>query len=471
MAGRAVGEVRARLEEMAAAAAAAQADGAPPVREQGLDQRAFRRLVHVTAIEQIERRCTAELVGQMSLAEVREWRATLDRNFDLFTNEQLNVNQLANGQMAAEADIFWRVEEMVIRIRATIGTRIDELAQGREVPREQPQPIRVEVSTTDLPSNQNTWGKFDGDLVKWQSFRDKFTAAVHENERIKPVFKLQHLLAALTGEAAAVVGTRPPTEAGYQGAWERLGEVFNDESQIIRAILRAFTAMPKITRPTHTNMRALVDTTHETVRQLEALGVGVEHWDQRLVFDLTERLDNETLNAWDMHRASNFPTLQELCAFLERKARSLPWDDPPAEQAKAGQKRRHNGETVKQEQAHNKPHAASTGAPLKPSSGHAPCQSCGGGHALYRCPTFLGMALAARRRAAAEWKCCFNCLRTGHEAAQCTFGACSRCPGNRKHNSLLCPMREASGATVALAVSKKSKKKKQKPAPAKLEAE
>lgn len=452
-----------RMRAAAAADAAARANGVPPRRDIARDQREFRRFVYVLAIEQVEARCTPELLGQMTLAQAREWLVTLNQNSDAFVTEQLNVNQVTEEQMEEDAAFFVRIQELVTRLRGLISGRIDELTPVQIEQRAEQQPLRVEVSTMDMPSNQNTWGKFDGNLVKWQSFRDKFLAAVHQNERIKPVFKLQHLLAALSGQAAAVVGTRPPTDAGYQGAWDRLCEVFNDESQITRAIFRAFTALPKITKPTHANIRALIDTTHETVRQLEALGMAVEQLDQRMVFDLTERLDEDTLRDWDMNRATNFPTLQELCNFLEKKARSLPWDDVPNEQAKSGQKRKNNGDTAgPSRHAHIKTHTASASMPLRPANGHVSCRNCKEQHALYRCPTFQKMPLKDRRKAVSDWKLCFNCLRAGHEASACTFGPCGRCPGNQRHNSAICPTREVNMAMVALAVANKGGRKKKK---------
>lgn len=160
------------------------------------------------------------------------------------------------------------------------------------------------------------------------------------------MYKLQHLLAALTGKAASVVGTRQPTAAGYLGAWARLCEVYNDNYLIVQAVLRSIFELPKLAEASHDGLRKLVDTMLEATRQLQTIGIQVAHWDQILVFMLVSRLDDQTANAWEMQREAALPTLSDLCAFLDRKARSVAHEQAAA-QAGSGTKRNHNGERAK----------------------------------------------------------------------------------------------------------------------------
>lgn len=163
---------------------------------------------------------------------------------------------------------------------SALAIQIDKLTPKEVRPEVGPEltPVRVEIKASDLNANHAAWGRFDGDLMNWQGFKDRFTAAVHNNDNIKPVFKLQHLQAALSGQAASVVGTRQATEAGYQGAWTRLCEIFDDKYLIIRAVLRSIFSMQSIDRPSFEGLRKLIDTVHEAVRQLSVLEVPVAHW-------------------------------------------------------------------------------------------------------------------------------------------------------------------------------------------------
>lgn len=55
-------------------------------------------------------------------------------------------------------------------------------------------------------SLEKTWGDFDGTLIQWQGFHDRFKSAVHDNEQIPRAFKFQYLQNSLKGKAAAALG-------------------------------------------------------------------------------------------------------------------------------------------------------------------------------------------------------------------------------------------------------------------------
>ncbi|KAH8245664.1 hypothetical protein KR032_004909, partial [Drosophila birchii] len=63
---------------------------------------------------------------------------------------------------------------------------------------------------------------FDGDYLRWPTFRDLFTAVYVNNPRLTPVEKLFHLLTKTSGEAKAIVSKSPLTNDGFASAWEAL---------------------------------------------------------------------------------------------------------------------------------------------------------------------------------------------------------------------------------------------------------
>lgn len=412
---------------------------APP---EGPNPRVQRRTMYANAMQRTLEVCQALQFQETALEEAKNLLRAFDAGNERFHQACAEPEPMNEQEFNEQEEVIARVEQIAVLARALIQRRIAQLEPPASRAQAGPeQPVRVELTTTDMPANQNTWGKFDGTLFHWQSFRDKFRAAVHENERIKPVFKLQYLSAALTGQAADVVGSRPATEAGYNSAWQRLCEVFDDEYMLVQAIMQTISALPVQEQGTQDGLRKLVDTMHEAVRQLTTLGIPVDGWDAILVFMMTERLDPQTRDAWEMQRAPGLPTFQAVCAFLERRARSLAHTQ--VEVPRAGMRKKEHTDRAKVEVIPSKV-AKTAEAGSKHYGQLAPCHQCQQAHPIYRCPTFMAMDLAKRKEMVREWGLCFNCLRSGHDQSNCAFGPCLRCPNGAKHNRVICPLREQS---------------------------
>ncbi|OXA41427.1 hypothetical protein Fcan01_23891 [Folsomia candida] len=61
---------------------------------------------------------------------------------------------------------------------------------------------------------------FDGSLLEWTSFRDIFTASVHNNTTISKGQKLTYLKSLLKGEAAKLIQSMVLSDANYDIAWQ-----------------------------------------------------------------------------------------------------------------------------------------------------------------------------------------------------------------------------------------------------------
>lgn len=258
----------------------------------------FRRMAYMEAILRIHRACTAQNFGQTPLMSAKNLNSLLEDKAEKFENAHMEVITqpgLNHAQYLAHDVIFATTNERVLEARNLIAAQIEIMTPEVIMPERghanAQLPVRVELRAAELQPNFMELGRFDGTILQWQSFKDKFLASVHHNEHIKPVFKLQALTSALTGRARSIVGTRPATEQGYLSAWARLCEIYDDSYVIIRSILQSLFRMPSLENASHDGLRKLIDTTHEAVRQLAALGVPVDHWDQILVFILIERLD------------------------------------------------------------------------------------------------------------------------------------------------------------------------------------
>lgn len=382
--------------------------------------------------------------------------------YDAFTENHTAIIglPLTADKQAEQRALLTRTMEAYSVAMTALDQQIENLTPAQDVPQQAVAPIQVEVS--EASTIHTTCGTFDGDIYYWRSFRDKFVASVHENERIKPVMKLQHLLKALSGKAAEVVGTRQATEAEYNGAWQRLQEVYDDEYLIVRTVLKRLTELPKLSKASNDGLRKLIDTTHETKRQLATLGVPVEHWDVMFGFLLVEKLDEKTAEAWEMHPIQeNLPTLKEICDFLEKRARSMAHVQPTEPVVDRQQLKRKN-EMRPCDQMTKRPTMNAQPGTSKPLT----CSHCQGDHPLFRCEKFLSLNLAGRKDFVIKAKLCTNCLNFGHFGAKCSMVACPRCPDHPKHNSVLCPNLGTASTTAATVTEKKSRKKRGKSASA-----
>lgn len=70
----------------------------------------------------------------------------------------------------------------------------------------------------------------------------------------------------------------------------------------------------------------------------------------------------------------------------------------------------------------------------------ANCNNCNQPHPMHKCIRFLALTLEQRRNRTYGLQLCFNCFSPNHRAGSqsCKSGPCRNCPGNERHNSLLC---------------------------------
>lgn len=66
-------------------------------------------------------------------------------------------------------------------------------------------------NTIQLPKIQLPF--FDGDLLKWCSYRDTFTSLVHENIQLSNSQKFHYLISTLSGAASSIIRVIPLSDA------------------------------------------------------------------------------------------------------------------------------------------------------------------------------------------------------------------------------------------------------------------
>lgn len=302
---------------------------------------------------------------------------------------------------------------------------------------------------------ENTWGEFDGDRLAWQGFHDRFKAAVHDNEQIANVFKFQHLMKSLKGQAKIDLGDWPQTENSYAELWERFNELYKCKYTTSIKLVRKFLDLPKLDRPSAFMLQKLSNTTHEVMRQLRTMGYPVEHYSLFFMAGIHERMDPETARAWNLERASDTPTTNEILSFLDRQARAA---TVSSDGYRENRKRNSNNRDIKQDAKRPKP-STSNESQSEQKLGKRICLLCKEPHGMHQCETFRKMNLNERRKCVKEHEVCFNCLNPSHNSSQCRASECKRCPG-KKHNSLLCQQNPFNRKVNQVQVKQKQKKGK-----------
>ena len=92
--------------------------------------------------------------------------------------------------------------------------------------------------------------------MKWQTFWDSFDSAVHSNNVLTNVQKLNYLRAHLEGKAARAIAGFPLTSVNYHQSLDVLRERFGEQQRIINTHIHALMNLPHANN-TITSLRTL----------------------------------------------------------------------------------------------------------------------------------------------------------------------------------------------------------------------
>lgn len=277
---------------------------------------------------------------------------------------------------------------------------------------------------------------FDGDYLRWPTFRDLFTAIYVHNPRLTPVEMLFHLNAKTSGEAKSIVAKSPLTHEGFTSAWEALVDRFENKRLLVNSQLKVLFNLTEITSESGAALKELQGTIQGCLTALTHSQISIENWDCLLVFLCSTKLPKLTLSLWEqsLTKKAEIPSWAEMNTFLSERYRTL--------------------EAIEDVKASNKPQSSSsTKAPSRPSNPSNPrkintfeakvnskpktCDLCSKeNHPVRLCPRFLQMSVDQRSTYIKQRKLCLNCFARGHQLRDCTsIHNCFTCKG--RHNTLL----------------------------------
>lgn len=294
---------------------------------------------------------------------------------------------------------------------------------------------QVRLPKIELPA-------FDGDKTKWISFKDRYTAMVHDVE-MSDIMKLQYLLASLKGDAARLFDHVKLVEGNYQSTWQALLDRFDDVKMLKRDYFKALVVdlQPKAAATTE-ELTRIVNESKRLVLGMERLQEPVSSWDTPLSSLVRYKFDEQTLMAFELiaaeHKTDTFKALMEFC---ERRIKILSnsvvhtqnWIDtrPAIGGLNAHQDHRGNRKPLQRQYPPSMSCAAQTGNMRRG------CVVCNADHRVVKCDKFVGMSVSERQRIAKDGSLCFNCLGREHRARFCKVQTrCETC--QKRHHSLVC---------------------------------
>ncbi|XP_043271176.1 uncharacterized protein [Venturia canescens] len=256
--------------------------------------------------------------------------------------------------------------------------------------------------------------KFNGEPTKWESFRDSFKALVGENASLTSGQKLYYLKSFLEGNAAIMLEHISVSDANYAGAWQTLTDEYDNMRALVLAHIHAFASLPNMKLENKTELKRLRDTVNSSLNALKNLGRPIEHWDDLLVYLVSQKLSTRTRTEWNLSLgASNeFPSFQFLKDFLTERIRGIA--SIHLETANSSNRSNSSNKTNAKAAVHN--------------TSQQQCPDCSGNHALASCPTWHKKSLEDRFATAKRARVCFNCLKPGHLPNQCqSQNRCKKC--------------------------------------------
>jgi len=288
-----------------------------------------------------------------------------------------------------------------------------------------PIPSKIHViQQTKLP--RIDLSKFNGTLSEWFSFKDLFISMVIDNATLSPVEKLQYLLTSLVGSAAYFLKNTSLTADNFPKAWDALVSYYENKRLLVNASLQSLLNIKRMTKESASELEHLYTSVTQIYRSLEALQRPIAYWDDFLVFIIVQRLDAESVKAWEQHLGSSKepPTWQQLKEFLFSRLLSL----QAYEKSRTGKsfgsqdtsltKVHHHGQAIRQQ-----------------SQRLFTCSICSSTHHTASCPQYGTKSVQQRLALIDKHKLCYNCLGQ-HKSRDCRVtNRCQKC--GRKHHTTI----------------------------------
>lgn len=281
-------------------------------------------------------------------------------------------------------------------------------------------------TTMKLPQLQ--LNKFDGNYDNWEEFRDTFLACFHNTKGVySDCQKLLYLKGLLSEEPSLLLKNIKSTNENFALAWEILNKRYSNKRKIIYAHFKLLTQLPSVQKESVAELRSLLDTANASITAIRSHNNEIGLLDEYLVFNLSSKLDRESLRHWEEHlkASQTLPTFEQFKQFLEIRLTILE-NTFTFESSNNGANESKAVSNPVKNMAKNF-HIDNKKIPK--------CTLCTSNHRPYECPQIKNVVVSERVQLVNARSLCTNCLY-GHQVNDCKSKyRCAVC--GQKHNTLL----------------------------------
>ncbi|XP_065182304.1 uncharacterized protein LOC135813015 [Sycon ciliatum] len=288
--------------------------------------------------------------------------------------------------------------------------------------------------------------KFDGKMLSYVKWRQRFLRLVHENPLLSEDYKLAHLREALAdGAAEDLIADVLDGPGAYSAIMEELDRWYGGTDRSLEQQERELMSWPRInTERELDELKTLAVKLRNTLLNLRVARIAPG---RELYLSVTQKVPRSVLSAYFEKQDDTQCDIDAFAAFLLKRVHKLTRVNERIAASEPASARR-----VVQSQ---KPCPPSVAPKRPPRSGDFTfavgpdqCASCKGTHHLSACPRFKSLTVQQRWEFVRACKdICSCCLSPGHWSTACKM-SCGAC--QRRHHALLHsdrPKRDAPGGT------------------------
>ncbi|KAF0729511.1 Integrase catalytic domain-containing protein, partial [Aphis craccivora] len=323
-----------------------------------------------------------------------------------------------------------KAEQMMNVIRSSSGINTNE--QGETSPRTSSRVESIGSASSSIKLAALNIPVFNGDYADWTSFHDIFVALIHTNINLTPIQKFFYLRSSLVNEPANCIKNLETTANNYEHAWKTLITRYRNEKLLVQSHVKGIYELSDVRENSSNSLRQFSDTLRGHISALEALKQQPYDWGPLLTHIICTKLDAITLSEWETKSSKNeISKVADLILFLDSRSQILEAIESSKNISKIVNFVSENKNDYRKNKI-NKNYNASTSFV---STAEIKCYACDLSHTIYKCPSFLSLAVADRIKRVNELGLCKVCLRK-HDVKRClSRNNCYKC--HKAHNTLL----------------------------------
>lgn len=267
---------------------------------------------------------------------------------------------------------------------------------------------------------------FNGDILQWPTFRDKFIALVDSDVTLAPIEKFHYLAGCVVDRAASVVNSLKMTDANYTIVWKKLNDQFDNPRLSATTLVDNVLNFRRMDFESVNGLTSFLHVYDESLRSLESFNI--EDLSSFILFIMANKnLPRCTRELFERENNSMFPTIDDLITFVRDRIKVL--ENIGLCVSKGVSKDKSIGKLGMK--ANNKMVMIATHPELK-----GKCPVCKGNHDIKLCGKFLKLQPPKRFTLVSSFRRCFRCFSPSHMSSSCdTEDKCNVCQG--LHHTLL----------------------------------